>query len=105
MTRALNMDDWHQHHVLAAGAQGWCLSEVALPNTAHYLEIQRLDDAEGVGRDWGITVPQLDDDAAAVAALRAAWLAWQEHALLAYHILKHHSPSEFLYWGMGEWRR
>jgi hypothetical protein len=105
MTQALNIDDWYKHHILAAGAQGWCLSEVALPNTAHYLEIQRLDDAEGVSRDWGVTVPQLADDAAAVDAMREAWASYQEHALLAYHLLKHHSPSEFLYWGMGEWRR
>ena len=103
MAIKVNMDDWHNSHVLLAAAQGWCISEVGIEGSAHYLEIQRLDDALAVGLDWGVTIPQLDGDEAAVSALRAAWRRGEDHALLAYQIIKQNSPSEYHYWEMQHW--
>lgn len=105
MTQKVSIEDWHRHHMLAAGAQGWCLSEVGLANTPNYLELQRFDDAESVGQDWGISIPQLDGDDQAAKAFEAAWRRGEDHALLAYQILKFNSPSEFEYWGMDNWHR
>jgi hypothetical protein len=105
MSNRVDITDWHAHHVLTAGARGWCLSEVGLSGTPHFLEVQRLDDAAGVSVDWGIQVPQLSGDDHAVQVFKQAWLNGEDHATLAYQILKHASPSEFEYWHMNTWRR
>ena len=105
MSSKLNMDDWSMSHATAAAAQGWCMSEVGLPTTAHYVEIQRIDDADITSTSWGIQIPQLEDDAQAVQALQAAWQRAEPHAELAYQILKMHSPSEFEFWHMANWSR
>ena len=98
------MNDWQPGHVRLAAEQGWCLSEVAVEGSAHYLEIQRLDDAETVSKHWGVQVPQLDGDEAAVAALKQACMRGEPHAVLAYQIVKHNSPSEFYFWQMQNWQ-
>ena len=104
MAQSLDMDDWHPHHIHAAGAQGWCLSEVGVPKTGHYLEVQHIQDAAQVSEEWGVPVRQLEHDLAAVEIMRTAWCSGEEHAILAYQLLKLHSPSEFDYWNMTSWR-
>lgn len=101
----VDMDDWLMQHANAAAAQGWCLSEVGLKRTPHYVEIQRIDDAETTSMNWGIQIPQLEDDAQAVNIMQAAWQRGEHHAVLAYDILKNESPSEFEFWGMVNWHR
>lgn len=105
MTTKLNMDDWTQRHINAAGAQGWCLCEVGIPRTGHYLELQYINNAATVGSEWGIPIPQLAHDLDAVETMQASWLAGEDHAQLAYQLLKLHSPSEFEYWKMHTWQR
>ena len=103
MNSHVNMDDWHTQHVNAAAQEGWCLSEVALSTTPHCVEIQRIDDAEITGVNWGMPIPQLTDDEQAVHVMQAAWKRGEPHAELAYQILKSCSPSEFEFWGMSAW--
>jgi hypothetical protein len=74
-----------------------------VPKTGHYLEVQHIQDAQSVSADWGVPVRQLDHDLAAVEIMRASWQAGEEHAMLAYQLLKLHSPSEFDYWRMHTW--
>lgn len=89
-------------HTLAAARQGWCISQVDHEGHAPW-EVQRLDDAEGVDRDWGISVPQLADDDAAVAAMKAAFDRGEPHAVAAYAFLLANSEEEFEQWGMQHW--
>lgn len=105
MSDKLDMDDWLLHHVQAAAAQGWCLSEVGISSSPHCVEIQRIDDAELSGHVLHVQVPQLQSDDDAVQALKAAWLRGEDHAGLAYQLLKTHSPSEFEFWQMMTWHR
>lgn len=103
MTQSVDMDDWTPRHIHAAGAQGWCLSEVGAPKTGHYLELQFIQDAAQVSMDWGMPVRQLEHDLDAVEVMHTSWQAGEEHAQLAYQLLKLHSPSEFEYWRMHMW--
>jgi hypothetical protein len=104
MTQKLNMDDWEHRHIHAAGAQGWCLSEVGVPRSGHCLELQYINDAVSVSEEWGIFIPQLGHDLDAVEIMHASWLAGEDHAQLAYQLLKIHSPREFEYWRMHMWQ-
>jgi hypothetical protein len=105
MNSHVDMDDWHTPHANAAAAQGWCLSEVGLKNTAHCVEIQRIDDAKTTSMSWGMQIPQLDSDDHAVNVMHEAWLRGEPHAVLAYQILKMCSPSEFDFWRMNSWHK
>ncbi len=102
MTRT--MDEWTRDHTLAAGRQGWCISRVDHEGHAPW-EIQRLDDAELVSEDWGIPIPQLDDDYDAAMAMRAAFDRGEPHAVLAYQLIKEFSPMEFTHWDMESWQK
>lgn len=103
MSDQIDMDDWQMAHANAAAAQGWCLSEVGIKRTPHYVEIQRIDDADTTSVHWGMPIPQLESDQHAVQVMHDAWLRGEEHALLAYQILKRDSPSEFHFWHMHTW--
>lgn len=103
MSVPLDMADWEMIHANAAAQEGWCLSEVDLDTTPHCVEIQRIDDAEMTSVNWGMPIPQLEDDDQAVQAMHAAWKRGESHAELAYEILKSCSPHEFEFWGMNAW--
>ena len=105
MNNRVDIGDWQRSHMRAAAAQGWLLSETGIKGSAHSLEVQRIDDAYSFSQDLQVHVPQLDNDQQAVARLKQAWLMAEDHAMLAYQILKYNSPSEFEYWEMNHWHR
>lgn len=83
------MDDWTPWHQRAAVAEGWRLREVdqALPSSA--IEIQ--------------SASCTDPDEGAVDTFRRSWITSQDHAVLAFQILRYQSPAEFQLWGLNEW--
>ena len=99
-----DIHDWNGTYRLQAAIQGWCISEVGEYNGHSPFEIQRIDDAEGVSLDWGVTIPQLSGDDEAVAAMRRAYEAGEDHAILAHHIIRNTSVGEFRHWNMDQWR-
>lgn len=96
------MDLWTWDHTLAAGRQGWCIAGVRNDDHAPW-EIQRLDSAEEVSKDWGIEVPQLASDDHAVQVLKESYARGEPHAVLAYQLLRDNSPQEFAHWRMEAW--
>lgn len=101
----MTMESWTKEHNLAAVRQGWCISEVLCGDDHAPWEIQRLDDAHSATADYGVPVPQLDDDDAAVAAMRLAYERNEPHAVLAYQLIHDHSRQEFDLWDMGSWQK
>ena len=91
--------DWSTWHALAAAVQGWRLSETGF-NHHSTIEVRCLEPGEPYA-ELGI---ELDGDERAVDALRDAFSNGQDHAMLAYNLIKSHSPSEFHHWDMASWR-
>ncbi len=101
----ITIDDWLPHHQALAAEEGWCIGETGIKNTPNHLEIQRIDDVEQVSMVMGVNAIGLPGDDQAVEALRQSWLLKNDHALLAYRIIRYNSPAEFCFWGMSSWTR
>jgi len=94
--------EWFNGNERAAMQQGWMVVETMSDNHAPY-EIQRVDDAAGVGWEYGITIPQLASDREAVMAMRAAYGRGEYHAYLAREIIRRYSLQEFVDQHMARW--
>ena len=94
--------EWRSGNERAAMQQGWWIVETMSDDHAPY-EIQRVDDAEGVGFEYGIDIPQLDGDREAVMAMRAAYGRGEYHAYLAREIIRRYSTQEFTDQHMARW--
>ena len=101
---SVTMASWTREHALAAARQGWCIAEVSGLNTRAPLEVQKLDDAAAASEELGVSVPQLCSDDEAVGILRQGMRNQEPHALLAYQLLRQHSPQEFAFWKMPGWQ-
>lgn len=97
----LDLDDWNQRHQRLAATQGWQLIDNGqMGNNA--VEIRCLDQQIDLIR-LADRSDQIRSDEDAVAMMKAAYLRGEDHAILAYNILKYQSPVEFAMWGMGSW--
>lgn len=91
-------DDWRSWYALKAAMQGWMLYETGF-SFHSALEVRCLD-----RESWTELGMQLPSDDKAVDAFREAFINGHDHAVLAYNIIKQHSPSEYHYWKMADWR-
>jgi hypothetical protein len=91
------MDDWTTTHEKAALKQGWQLTdsdsfsgrvEIRCVSDGHFLE----DRTETENHDY-----------AAVSSMKAAYMNDDDHAMLAYMILKYNNHMEFQHWAMETW--
>lgn len=103
MRANLDMDDWSFSHERQAAAQGWCLLQFGVANTANAVQIHKIEEVDLVSEKLGVDVPNLPHDQAAVEKFRQAYEQGQLHAQVAYRILQTRSPSEFHYWHMHHW--
>ena len=97
----VDYDDWQIVHRNAAACQGWCISEV--DDAIDQWQVQRLDDADITGNAWGVDIPRLESDADAAAAMKAAFLRGEDHAILAWKIIRNVCHQEFTHWDMQSW--
>jgi len=91
-------DDWISIYRNAAARQGWCISET--DDTVDQLQIQRLTDAGNTGAAWNVEIPQLESDDDAVLAMKAAFFRSEDHAILAWNIIRNTCHQEFSHWDM-----
>lgn len=89
----VDIHDWQEPHRERARSQGWSIVEMGVPGSPYYLEIRAVEN--------GPMGTMTDEDAA--RALRRALKDREDHAILAYAIIRNSSPSEFSYWGMSTW--
>lgn len=87
----VSIDDWTPYHQNIASKQGWKL--VDTDSYGSRVEVHCTN-----------VVPTLDlNDYTAVANLKEAYLNNEDHAILAFNILKYHSVVEFQHWAMDSW--
>lgn len=98
----MDLDEFNQKYFKTALAQGWMLCEVDFHGKTE-VEVQRVDDALAVGMIHNVQVPSLLDDYQAVCELRAAFMRGEDHALMAYALVKSLSAQEFTHWDMQSW--
>lgn len=96
------MDDWLPIYQTRAARQGW-----QLVSTEYYgnLEVQ----IHCVGYDQSLIYNDRENDLVntdekAVYAMKQAYLRREDHAVLAFHILKNQSLMEFTHWAMDSWK-
>jgi hypothetical protein len=99
----LDINDWRPCHAVKAASQGWCLIDTDQRGSSP-IELQKIDDAAGKSIEYGVPVLSLVADDDAVDAFRVAYENREDHAVLAYQILKWGSPGEFEYWDMLSWQ-
>lgn len=97
----LDLDDWTLHHQRIAAAQGWQLTNNGQLGN-HSIEIRCLGNQIDLIRIADRSENILSDEDA-VAAMKSAYMRKEDHAVLAYNILKYQSHLEFKVWGMGSW--
>lgn len=98
----IEFDDWNEHYAREASLQGWQLIETGFPGNSP-LEIKGLEHAtiHPVEPDRGIPLYEHDEDA--VRAFRSAFESKEDYALLAFRLIRLHSPKEYDHWRMFEW--
>ena len=92
-------DDWNDHHAREAARQGWQLVETGFLGNAP-LEIKCVDVDTFVDSN---TCPIYTHDEYAVRAFRSAFESMEDHALLAFRLIRIYSPKEYDHWRMAEW--
>lgn len=98
----LDIEDWTPRHQRFAAAQGWQLIENGQLGNGS-IEVRCLENNVDLVRlaDRSEHI-QTDDDA--VAAMKAAFVNNEDHAVTAWSIIKYNSPLEFSMWAMESWK-
>lgn len=102
-SKNLGFNSWLPYHAVKAARQGWCLVDTDQRGSSP-IELQKIDDVAGKSIEYNVQVVSLVGDDDAVDACRLAYENGEDHAILAYRILKRESPGEFEYWGMSSWQ-
>ena len=97
----LNYDDWTYTHQRLASLQGWQLVDTDSLGAAS-VEIRCID-SHAKSNAWAERSNHAMNDEVAVKAMKEAFLRDEDHAVLAYHIIKNTSVPEFNMWGMASW--
>lgn len=98
----LDMEDWTLHCQKLAAMQGWQLIDNdQLGNGS--IEIRCLDNDIDLAR-LADRSQHVQSDEVAVAAMKAAFLRKEDHAVTAWVIIKYNSPLEFSMWAMESWK-
>lgn len=98
----LDMEDWTPRYQRLAAAQGWQLTENGQLGNGS-IEIRCLETPIDLVRlaDRSQHI-QTDDDA--VSSMKTAFLNNEDHAIIAWTIIKYNSPLEFSMWAMNSWK-
>jgi len=95
----IELDDWHENHANAAACQGWQIFDTGFlgqaPLEIRYLEMDPATDVEDK------TVHCRDEEA--VRSFREAFKLGEDHALVAFKLIRLHSPKEYEHWRMMDW--
>lgn len=84
------LDDWTQPYIDLAAKQGWQVLVADFYWGNETIEIKSTTEL---------------DDSAAITAFKAAYLRKEDHAMLAFRLIKEYNLAEYRHWEMETWKR
>lgn len=100
--KKLTIDDWNDHNRRAAARQGWQLLETEFHSST--VVICGIDDESDPDVRTEFNSGSSTNDEQAMLAMKESFLRNEDHAILAYNIIKNQSATEFFHWAMESWK-